>query len=331
MLINLHGHQLTRAMFEHDEHWGPFWDEGALRIGDWVLGTKQPQAPNIDEELAARWSPEVRLGKLDDAGVDRLVISLPSHMGLYHADPVVNIAYAQAVNDDLAKYCASNPDRFSFWAHAPLQVPKDAATELERAVTQLGAVGLGMGAANFGGLEVHMPEMFPIWEKACELHVPLFVHGYNQSVTWGSDAVEDPFDTTSIVGMLYDEAKLFWYFVNGGVLDEFPDLRVYITHGGGYVPYQLGRFDETNLTMCPDSKNVKHVLEYLPNFYFDPLVHHQSMRKAIVDVIGPDRLLYGDNFGGADSVDFDLTEGLGLSQTDRDKIRSGNAEQLLKL
>jgi aminocarboxymuconate-semialdehyde decarboxylase len=330
MLINLHGHQLTRAMFEQDDHWGPFWDQGALRIGDWVLGTKRQEAPTIDEDLAARWTPEIRLEAMDKAGVDRLVISLPSHMGLYHAEPAVNIAYAEAVNEDMAKYCAHNPDRFSFWAHAPLQDPSAAARELERAVKQLGAKGLGMGASNFGGLEVYMEAMYPIWEKACELDVPLFVHGYNQSVTWGENAQDDPFDTTSIVGMLYDESKLFWFFVNGGVLDVFPDLHVYITHGGGYVPYQLGRFTETNLTMCPDSKNKKHADDYRDNFYFDPLLHHPSMRRAVVDVIGVDHLLYGDNFGGADSVDFDLTEGIGLSDADREKIRSGNAKKLLR-
>ena len=85
------------------------------------------------------------------------------------------------------------------------------------------------------------------------------------------------------------------------------------------------------MTMAPDSKNEKPILEYMDNFYFDPLVHSAAMRKAIVEDIGPDRLLYGTNFFGSDTVDFDLTEGLGLSEDDREKIRSGNAIALLKL
>jgi aminocarboxymuconate-semialdehyde decarboxylase len=55
------------------------------------------------------------------------------------------------------------------------------------------------------------------------------------------------------------------------------------------------------------------------------------MRRAIVEDIGVDRLLYGTNFMGSDTVDFDLTEGLDLAAGDREKIRSGNAIKLLKI
>ena len=55
------------------------------------------------------------------------------------------------------------------------------------------------------------------------------------------------------------------------------------------------------------------------------------MRRAIIEIIGADRLLYGDNFGGMDSVREDLTDGVGLSQDDREKIRWKNAAKLLKI
>lgn len=338
MLINLHGHQLTLGMFDQHDHWGPHWKDGQLVIGDWILGTAAARRAEADgkrlvleEFMEARWTPEPRVAALDAAGVDRLVVSLPAHMGMYWAEPEFGIRFSSVVNDELAQFCAAAPDRFSFWAHLPLQDPAAAAKALDDAVNQLGAVGGGAGGANFGGLEFHDEAFNPLWEKMCELDVPMFVHGYNQSLTWGAKAMDDHFDTTSIVGMCYDEARAFWYLICGGVLDRFPDLKVYITHGGGYVPYQLGRFAETNATMAPDARNQKPLEEYLPNFYFDPLTHHVSMRKAVVDVIGPDRLLYGDNFGGADSVDFDLTADLGLSDVDREKIRHGNATTLLKL
>jgi aminocarboxymuconate-semialdehyde decarboxylase len=330
MLIDLHGHHLTKGMFHHDDYWGPFFENGTLRIGDWVLGTTRNEDITLDQWIADRWSLDVRTAQLDAAGVDKLVVSMPAHMYLYWTEPDFNIKFAHAVNEDLAAFCAQAPDRFGFWAHTPMQDPAAAVKELEHGIS-LGAVGLQLGAANFGGREFDDEAFFPLWEKLCELDVPIFVHGYNQSATWGKNADDDRYDTTSIVGMCYDEARCFWYLVNGGVLDRFPDLKVYITHAGGYVPYQIGRFDATNKTMAPDSKNAKPIYEYMPNFWFDPLVEQAPMRRAIVDVIGVDRLLYGDNFGGADSIDFDLTEGIGLSEADREKIRSGNAKKLLKL
>jgi predicted TIM-barrel fold metal-dependent hydrolase len=342
MLIDLHAHNLLPDMFDHDPHWGPFFIVGEsgrwnIRIGDWVLDLVTPEdkqqaesgrAPSKEAGLAGIPSdPKLRLEQMDVAGIDRMVLSLPAHMYMYWTAPDVNIKYAQKVNDANAAYCADS-ERLDFWAHLPLQDPGASVAELERAVTELGAAGIGMGGANFGGLEVDDEAMWPVWEKACELGVPLFVHGHNQSCSWGSRAALERYELTSIVGFMYDETALFWNFICGGVLDRFPQLKIYITHGGGYVPYQLGRFEATN-EVLGDRKNKQPVSQYLTNFWFDPLVHSRAMRKAIVDVIGVDRLVYGDNFGGSDGVREDLTEGLGLSPDEAEKIRSGNALTLL--
>ena len=55
-----------------------------------------------------------------------------------------------------------------------------------------------------------------------------------------------------------------------------------------------------------------------------------AMRRAVIEDISIDRLLYGSNFGGSDGIREDLTEGLGLSEEDRNKIRSENARKLLR-
>jgi aminocarboxymuconate-semialdehyde decarboxylase len=329
MLIDLHAHQLTAGLFNQHEKWGPFWDNG-LRIGDWKLGTKR-ETPQHLEQMLERWQPEPRLAAIDAAGIDKMVLSMPLHMVGYHYETDFAIRYAANANDSMAEFCSHNPDRFYFWAHAPLQDPVAAARELERAVTELGAQGLMMGARNFGGREVHDPAFRPLWEKVSELGCMIFVHGYNQSVTWGEKACDDPFDTTSIVGMNSDETLFYWYLTNGGVLDDFPDLKILITHGGGFVPFQLDRFNMTNKTMAPDSRNKKDLIEYNPNFFYDLDIHSPHMRKAIIAEVGVEQVLYGDNFSGADIHEGDLTEGLGLTDAERDKIRYENALPLLKL
>jgi aminocarboxymuconate-semialdehyde decarboxylase len=238
--------------------------------------------------------------------------------------------YATIINDELAAFSGGAPDRLSFWGHANIARPEGAVKEIDRAVKQLGAVGMSMGGSNFGGLEIYDEELDVVWKKLCDLDVPIYVHGYNQSVTWGENYKEEKYDTTSIVGMNIDEAKAFWYFTSGGVLDRFPDLKVYITHAGGFAPFQLRRFNETNKTMAPDSKNKKQIIEYLPNFYFDLDLHSRGMRQGMVEDIGVDRLLYGTNFGGADRHHGDLTDDLGLTDAEKEKIHSGNALSLLR-
>jgi aminocarboxymuconate-semialdehyde decarboxylase len=94
--------------------------------------------------------------------------------------------------------------------------------------------------------------------------------------------------------------------------------------------FQLGRLCELNNAMAPDARNQRPLMEYLPNFYFDLDVHAPGLRRGVVEVVGVDRLVYGTNFGGA-YAHGDLTANLDLSDEDREKIRSGNAIQLLKL
>ena len=94
--------------------------------------------------------------------------------------------------------------------------------------------------------------------------------------------------------------------------------------------FQLGRLSELNANMAPDARNQRPLMDYMPNFYFDLDVHHPALRRGVAEVVGADRLLYGTNFGGAYDHG-DLTAGIGLSEADRAKIRSGNAIELLKL
>lgn len=328
MIIDCHCHQITPGMLDRHPHWGPFLSPKGVKCGDWVLGTKQAELTQGIKWLDDKLSVGARLRLMDETGTDHLILSTPSHFYMYWAGEFGD-EYARITNDELYAFTNQAPERLSFWGHANLANPQGAVEELERAVVELGAVGMSMGGVNFGGLEVYDEALDPVWSKLVELDVPIFIHGYNQSVTWGKDWTREKFDTTAILGMNVDEATAFWYFINGGVLDRFPQLRVYITHGGGFAPFQLQRFNETNKTMCPDSRNQKPVIEYLPNFYFDLDLHSRAMRRAMIEDIGVERLLYGTNFGGADSHHGDLCDDIGLTEAQKEQIHSTNTLQLL--
>ena len=344
MLIDLHAHAPLPGYYNQHPHWGPFFeqcDDGdiRLRVGKWQLTLGSPERKAAVragkglklEEYMAKWAdPKVRLAGMDAAGQNLQVVSVPSHCYMYWTEAEYAVPYARTVNDTFAEYCSAATDRLKFWAHAPLNAPEAAAIELRRACTELGAVGLSAGGANFGGLEFDSPELDVVWKTLCDLDLPMFIHGYNQSVTWGDRANEDRYETTAIVGMQYDETRCFWNLICGGVLDRFPDLKVYITHGGGYVPYQLGRLAQTNKNLDV-VHNKRPVLDYMKNFYFDVELHELPMRQALIEVIGADQMVYGSNFGGSDAVRHDLTDGLRLSDADLQKIRWQNACKLLHL
>ncbi len=334
MLIDVHAHLFTAGMLNRHTFWGPFMKTKGLTVGHFSLGTNKHRAPaasdaEAETALLAKMTHASRRTLMAERGVDKLVLSTPSHAFMYWAGDFGN-EYARICNDELSAYCAEDPVHFDFWCHANLADPAAAAQEIERAVTTLGAKGLCVGGANFNGLEAYSEELFPVWEKLAALNAPIMVHGYNQSIWLGDQHHRDRFETSSIVGDCVDETLFFWYLICGGALDTFPGLKTYITHAGGMAVFQLGRLSELNHGMAPDARNQRKLMDYMPNFWFDLDVHSPALRRGVVEVVGVDRLVHGTNFGGAYD-NGDPTEGLGLADTDREKIRSGNSIALLNL
>lgn len=332
MLIDMHAHLVTPGMLKRHDFWGPFMKAQGFTVGHFSLGTKQKKPATTDDQAEANLLEKMthasRRQLMAARGVDRLVVGVPSHAFMYWAGEF-GTEYARICNDEMAAYCAQDPEHFDYWAHANLADPAGAVKEIDRAVRQLGARGVCVGGTNFNGIQTYDEKLFPVWEKIAELDVPIMVHGFNQSIYLGDQHHQDKFETTSIVGDCVDETLFFWYLICGGALDAFPTLKTYISHAGGMAVFQLGRLNELNQAMAPDSRNQRPVMDYLRNFWFDLDVHHPALRRAVVEVVGTDQLVYGTNFGGAYDHG-DLTEGLGLPDAERDKIRSGNALRLLK-
>ena len=184
MLIDLHAHQPLAAMLHQHPNWGPFWEfddigNQAMRVGKWKLSlsTKEWKAA-VEAGNAPKWESaehffrenftvEKKIAAMDARGVDKLVVSVPSHWYMYWAELEFGDRFATLVNESLAEFCAGAPDRLYFWAHANMANPKEGAKELERAWA-LGGRGLSMGGANFGGMEINDRALYPIWEKLCE-------------------------------------------------------------------------------------------------------------------------------------------------------------------
>ncbi|WP_404477539.1 amidohydrolase family protein [Novosphingobium sp. BL-52-GroH] len=341
MLIDLHAHAVHPDFYDQDPFWGPQFavknnGDFSLKVGHWILTLGQPErraaveagtALSLEEHWKMVRDSRNRLKSMDAAGQDAQVLSIPSHCYMYWTPADFSTRFAKRCNEVLGTYCADSDNRLFYWAHAPLNVPEACPEIIRHAVKEYGAVGLSAGGANFGGLEFDSPELDTVWETMCDLDLPIFVHGYNQSVTWGEKANDDRYETTAIVGMNYDETQCFWNLICGGVLDRFPDLKVYITHAGGFVPYQLGRLDECNKNL--EVRHNKHdLMHYMKNFWFDPEIHALPMRQAMCELIGADQLVYGTNFGGSDAIRFDMTADLRMSDEDKDKIRYLNALKL---
>jgi aminocarboxymuconate-semialdehyde decarboxylase len=179
---------------------------------------------------------EARVRAMDDSGVDVQLLAGWIDLTAYALDPDAGAEYARRFNEIMAAEADRRPDRFVALGTIPLQDPARAAAELDFAVRDLGMAGVQI-ATTVDGTDLDEAGLDPFWEAADDLGCLIVLHpcdplpGVDLSRNFLDNMVGRPAESTIAVGHL-----LF-----SGVLERFPGLVICVVHGGGFVPYQLGR------------------------------------------------------------------------------------------
>ena len=135
------------------------------------------------------------------------------------------------------------------------------------------------------------------------------------------------------IGNLADRTVTFASFVYGGVMDKHPDLRICLSHGGGYVCFGIGRMDRGWQVRSEARENIQlPPSTYLRKFYYDCLTHSESALRLLIDTVGVDRVLFGSDWPFDMAIDWPVAWLLGLeslTQEEKDAILWKNLEELL--
>jgi len=269
-----------------------------------------------------------RIAKMDAMGVDMQVLSASLvHQGLEWADAQESLRLARITNDWIARAVAQHPERLIGLGTLPLHVPALAVGELERCIRELRLRGVAI-STTAGGRELGDAELRPFWAKAAELDALVYIHpGGNR------DRRLKRFSLWNSVGQAFEEAMAISSLMYDGVLEQFPTLKICISHGGGYMPFYMGRIDRNYLEKANTRVNMtKPPVEYLRMLYFDSCVYERPVLQHLVDKVGADRVLLGSDYpvGEMKPVEF-VTETETLSAAQKEKIVRTNAAQWLGL
>jgi len=235
-----------------------------------------------------------RLASMDAAGVDRQVLSSWCDIFGPHLAPEPAGAWHRFLNDQLIRLRDRHKERFSMLASVPLPYGDAAAAELERAVTKLGAVGTVI-PANVNDVNLGDLDLDAFWQKAVELDVGVFIHPVQavplkRSSQYGlTQVVQYTSDTSMTVGSL----------IMSGVLDRFPALRLLLSHGGGGVPYLIGRFDcmhERMDRVAQADVATQAPSAYLRRFFYDTVVHDPAILRWLADRVSVARVVLGSDY-----------------------------------
>jgi OH-DDVA meta-cleavage compound hydrolase len=165
--------------------------------------------------------------------------------------------------------------------------------ELERCVKELGFNGCILNPDPFENSGSEAPALgdrywYPLYEKLCELDVPAHIHAT------GSHSERTPYT----VHFINEETIAVYGLVNSDVYKDFPTLKVVCSHGGGAVPYQIGRFQSSSMR----KPGGQRFLDGLKKMYFDTVLYSEGGLKLLIDLVGPERCLFGAECPGVGSA-----------------------------
>jgi aminocarboxymuconate-semialdehyde decarboxylase len=273
------------------------------------------------------WELERRFSDMDAAEVDVHVLSATPQTYLYDQEAALGAATSTLQNDQIAKLVKAHPDRFMGIATLPMQAPERAAAELTRAVRQLGMHGAMIGS-NIAGKNLDDPSFEPVWAAAAELGAFMMIHPANVA---GADRLRSYY-LANLIGNPLDTTIAAACLVFGGVLQRHPKLNVCLVHGGGFVPYQAGRWAH-GWHVRPEPKvNVKQSPEpWIDRFYYDTILHAKPQLEFLVSSVGASRVLLGSDYpydmGTGECVR--QVDALGIGDDSKAAILNGNATALL--
>jgi uncharacterized protein len=154
------------------------------------------------------------------------------------------------INDGFAELCAKEKDHFPGWvAQVSLASPDAGAREAERAIKELGALGVQI-YTNVAGKALDQPEYRPFWEKMNELGKPIWLHPARGAEM--PDYVSEKKSLYEIwwtLGWSYETACAMVRLVYSKIMDDYPNLKIITHHFGGIVPMLEGRLGPGNDVM----------------------------------------------------------------------------------
>jgi aminocarboxymuconate-semialdehyde decarboxylase len=279
--------------------------------------------------LEALYTLPRHLAFLEGAGIDAGVFGPLMDVAGYSLPPEQGAAWSRAQNEALAESLAGAGGRHAGLATVPLQSPARAAEELRVAVSTLGLRG-AMVDPNALGRPLGDRAFDTFWAEAAALGAPVVLHPFLLEAVerfgrhYLHNLVGYPFETTLAAASL----------ILGGTLDRFPALEVVLVHGGGLLPYHVGRLDRAHVTR-PEARadGAARPSGYLRRFHYDTLVQFPPALAYLVSVVGEDRVVLGSDhpFWMGDPEPRRVVDDAALPDAARAAILGGNARRLFRL
>jgi aminocarboxymuconate-semialdehyde decarboxylase len=310
--------------------------EGHTEVSKWFLETQageKSQAINRGNAERTRFqgdSAAQRIADMDHMGIDIQAVSPAPRQTYYGADPDLGLQVSRIINDEIAEMVGRDPDRFVGLGTVPFQAPDLAVAELERLHKSLGFRGIEI-MTHVAGEDLSEPRFRKIFARCEELGILIFMHpdGFTEA-----RRLKDHY-FANVIGNPLDSTVAVHHLIFGGVLQDYPNLKIVVAHGGGFLPAYSGRIDHAASARPDTCEHLHHMpTTYLKRLHFDALVYTHHQLQYLIDQYGADHILVGTDYpadmGEIDPIGF-IESAPGLDDVERRAILGRNAARLLNL
>jgi predicted TIM-barrel fold metal-dependent hydrolase len=284
------------------------------------LAKKNIHAPGGRE--LPQWSPQHAIALMDTYAIETAVLSL-STPGTWLGDSAEAAVMAWQVNAFGAELVKDRPDRFGYFATVPLPDLDAAVAAATHALDELAADGVVL-LANTDGVYLGHPGHDPLLAELDRRGAVVFVHPSELP------APPVPGLPPFAADFLLDNTRAAANLVRHGVPRRYPNLKIILSHAGGFLPYAAHRI--TAALVAETGRGYAEILEDLHSFWFDTaLSGSPSALPSLLAFARPDRVLFATDWPFAPEVavahitgEYDRYPGLdtaGHHAIDRDNAR----------
>jgi aminocarboxymuconate-semialdehyde decarboxylase len=240
--------------------------------------------------------PLLYLKEQEMAGIIHSLVSPIPQLFLYDFPTDITRELSLVYNDSLAAWVKLHNLRLSGLATLPMNDPEMAAVELERAMDQ-GLKGAIVGSSWSGNMLSDI-KLTPFWEAANDRKAIIFVHPLLCSDPRLSQRM-----MPNLIGVPWETTLCATDLLLSGLMDRYPNVKILLAHGGGFLPYQIGRLEKGYEKWKAVSGLMKESpREAAKRFWYDSVLWNPEALQYLVELVGEERVVPGTDFP------FDLCE-----------------------
>ena len=323
-VVDAHSHFTPHAVISRLQQSPETFPHVSLRdLGAEKFSFVFPDIPPTRPMQPRLWDVPAALEWLDRQGIDLHVTGVWADVFGYTLPADEAAAWCRLINEETLSEL-NGAERVLPLATVPIQSGRHAVQELE-AAHAMGFRGLTIGTFA-PGVDLDHPDLDGLWETCARRNMPIFVHPL---YLYGELRLAS-YDLPNAIGRVNDTAIAVSRLLYAGVPGRHAGLQIIVAHGGGGVPYALGRlvrnFELNPHAMADPREGFRHL-------YFDSVVYDPAPLRYLVELAGPDRVMLGSDypFPILDPAPLEVVRKAGFSKETTDAILSSNACRVFNL